>query len=158
MPIYMKIEGVKGGVQTVGFEDQIELTSLQWGVGRGISAYTGTARNPSSPSLSEITVTKVTDASSMSLVRNATFGDPIPLIEISMTRDKGGGDQEAYLIIKIESVLISGFSISSGGDFPSESVSLNYLKIAMDQNWRATDYSEGGNDEYKFDLQTMKPA
>jgi type VI secretion system secreted protein Hcp len=153
----MKIEGITGGVQTAGFEGQIELMSLQWGVGRAISGYTGSARNPSSPSLSEITISKVTDSASMALARNATFGDAIPTIEINLTRDKGGGDQEAYMTITLDSVLVSGFSISSGGDFPSESVSLNYLKMAIHETWRATDYAEGGSDDFKFDLTTMKP-
>jgi type VI secretion system secreted protein Hcp len=153
----MKIDGVKGLVQTTGYEDQISLESIQWGVGRGVSAFSGSAREVSSPSFSECTCTKVLDSASQALIRNATFGDPIPEIEISFVRDKGAGEVEAYLVTTLSNVLITSYSFShsSGGDVPMESFSLNYLKIQHKQSWRATDYGSGGEDESGYDLGKM---
>ncbi len=39
------------------------------------------------------------------------------------------GKLETYMAYKLTDVLISGYSISSGGDRPSESLSLNFTKI-----------------------------
>ena len=63
MAIYMNWDGVPGDVTTQGYEKWIELTSFQWGVGRGIgSAMSGQASRESSiPSVSEIVVTKRMD-------------------------------------------------------------------------------------------------
>jgi len=39
------------------------------------------------------------------------------------------GESVAYATLEIEDVIVSGFSLSSGGDFPSESLSLNFTKF-----------------------------
>ncbi len=55
----------------------------------------------------------------------------MPKVEIFFTKasgkDKAGND--VYLTITLEDVFFSGWSLSSGGDTPSESVSLNYAKV-----------------------------
>ena len=62
MPIYMNYSGIPGNVQTMsGPPDQwIEISSFQWGVGRGISNSTSSTsdREGSAPSVGEIVVTK----------------------------------------------------------------------------------------------------
>ena len=89
MPIFMQFSGITGDVQSVqGLHGEwIEIGSLQWGVGRAISSPTsGSAdREGSTPSVSEIVVTKATDPSSPSLWR-ATLGGPIGTISIVFTK------------------------------------------------------------------------
>lgn len=160
MPIFMKIDGVKGQVQVTGFEEQISLDSAQWGVGRGIGTFTGTAREVSSPSVSEIVCSKQMDSSSMAILRNATFGDPLPEVVISFVRDKGQGEVEAYVTYTLSNVLVSSYSVShsSGSEAPMESFALNFLIVKIDQTWRGGDYGAGGEDEFSFDLGKMAPA
>lgn len=70
MPIYLQYSGIKGE-KVSGLPGQwIEISSFQWGVGRGISSPTGGSadREGSTPSVSEITVTKPTDALSPHLL------------------------------------------------------------------------------------------
>jgi type VI secretion system secreted protein Hcp len=159
MPIYMKIEGVKGLVQTVGFEDQISLDSISWGTSRAVSSFTGSAREVSSPSFSEVSCMKTFDSSSQAIYRNAMFGDPIPEVVISFTRDKGAGEVEAYLVTTLENVLVTSYQLShGGGDVPQEAFSLNFTVIKNKQTWRGTDYGAGGEDESGYDLATMTTA
>ena len=40
---------------------------------------------------------------------------------------------EKYALYKLEEVMISGYSLSSGGDRPMESISLNFTKIDVEQ-------------------------
>ena len=65
MAIYIDWAGKKpkGNVTAEGFKDQIEVHSLQWGVGRAISMITGNAANreASQPSFSEFTISKSMD-------------------------------------------------------------------------------------------------
>src|SRR5688572_25351300 len=65
-PIYMKYDTIKGDVTAVGYKDWIEVNSIQWGVGRGISSPTGGGadREASAPNISEIVTTKLQDISS----------------------------------------------------------------------------------------------
>jgi type VI secretion system secreted protein Hcp len=74
--IYMNWDKVPGGVTTKGFEKWIELTSFQWGVGRGIGSAMGgaTGRESSIPSVSEIVVTKLMDSSSPGLWTDSVVG------------------------------------------------------------------------------------
>src|SRR3954470_24619216 len=78
MAIYMEYTGIKGDVTADKHEKWIELNSLQWGVGRGITSpqVGGSAdREGSSPSVSEITVTKTSDCASSNLLREALWGE-----------------------------------------------------------------------------------
>ena len=95
MGIYMKYGDLNGEATAEGYKDWIELTSLQWGVGRGISAGTGGAskRESSAPSVSEITVTKTMDAFSPLALKEAIGGEGVKvLIDLTRTSGPGGND------------------------------------------------------------------
>ena len=98
-----------------------ELSSFQWGVGRAISP-TGAA----APSLSEITVTKQFDDYSGPLLAASLRG--LPTKAVIYFYDAAGAQ---FLQFSLEGVQISGYSTSSGGDKPSESISLHFTKITM---------------------------
>ena len=131
MPIYMNYDSLalKGDVTEEGHVGWIELNSLQWGVGRGISSPTGASadRESSAPSVSEITVTKAQDASSVKVLDECLQGEgKTVLIDFAKT-DKG--KLEVFLTYTLTNCMISGYSISSGGDRPQESLSLNFTKV-----------------------------
>ena len=130
MAIYMKYGDLEGEVTTTGYEKWVELSSLQWGVGRGISSGGGggSKRESSAPSVSEVTVTKTLDAFSPLALKEAIGGDgALVLIDITRT-DKDGG-HHAFQKYMLYASMISGYSISSGGDRPSESLSVNFTKF-----------------------------
>ncbi|MCC6719741.1 MAG: type VI secretion system tube protein Hcp [Acetobacteraceae bacterium] len=140
MPIYMKYGDIKGDVTEAGHKDWIALHSFQWGVGRGISSPTGAAHNreASAPSISEVVVTKNQDVSSVQLLEEAYQGQGKD-VEIHFTRtmkDK----LDTYMQYKLTNTMVSGYSISSGGDRPTESISLNFTKV----EYKMTPQSEGG--------------
>jgi type VI secretion system secreted protein Hcp len=133
MAIYMKYNkgALKGEVTTDGFKDQIELGSVQFGSGRGIASARGTGANreASEPSLSEVTITKTWDpVSSSKLFEESVSGAMDRDVEITFT-STGAKKQEPFLIVKLSETGISGYSLSSGGEKPSESISLNFSKI-----------------------------
>jgi type VI secretion system secreted protein Hcp len=129
MPIYMKYDGIDGDVTAEGHEKWIELGSFQWGVGRGISSPTGASadRESSAPSISEIVVTKNQDIASVKLLDEAYHGEGKKVQIDFVKTDKG--KLETYMYYKLEDTMLSGYSISSGGDRPTESLSLNFTKI-----------------------------
>ncbi|MBL0898781.1 MAG: type VI secretion system tube protein Hcp [Gemmatimonadaceae bacterium] len=134
MAIYLKFDKeIKGEVTAEGFEGQVEVGSLQWGVGIGVSSPTGSAnREASIPSFSEVVVTKSTDIASTPLFKETCGRENFKTVTISFTTTAKGNSNLVFLEIKLENVIISGYSMSSGGDGrPSESLSLNYTKITM---------------------------
>ena len=130
MPIYVKYAALNGDVTESTHSQWIEVNSFQWGVGRGISSPTGGSqdREASAPSVSEIVVTKPTDIASIKLLDESLQGEGEDVtIDFCMT-DKG--ELNVYLSYALANTMISGYSLSSGGDRPLESVSLSFTKIA----------------------------
>ena len=129
MAIYMKFGKVDGPVMTDGFVKWIELNSFQFGVHRSVSSGGGgKTRESSAPNISEIIVTKNLDISSSKLYQDAVAGTFDTKVEIKLTtttKDK----VETFLTYEFENCGVSSYSMSSGGDRPTESMSLNFLKV-----------------------------
>jgi type VI secretion system secreted protein Hcp len=138
MPIYMKYDKIVGDATEEGHKEWIALQSFQFGVGRGISSPTGAARNreSSAPSVSEITVTKEQDTSTVALLTEAYQGHGKD-VTIDFTSTEAG-KLRTYMSFKLTHTMVSGFSMSSGGSRPSESLSLNFTKIET----KTTEYKE----------------
>lgn len=142
MAIFMKIDSIKGSSTDANFKDQIELNSFQWGAGVGVSSARGGDRTTSEPSVSEITTTKSTDKSSELLFKALLKGDPVGKATISFVA-ASKGEAVAYATLELEDVIVSGFSMSSGGDWPSESISLNFTKF--DWSFTGRDKEQAGS-------------
>jgi len=143
MSIYFKIEGIEGKVTAKGHEQWIDIDSLQWGVGRAISSAVGTSadREASKPSISEVSLTKLMDASSPMIFTESCVGKAKKM-EIHLCTV--GTDQiETYMEYVLEDCMVSGYSVSSGGDRPSESLSLSFTKMEM----KFIPYNDAGKPE-----------
>ncbi len=131
MSIFVKIDGIDGDATETKHQKWIEVQSLQFGFGRGISTPQGAAahRETSSPSVSEVTITKNMDASSSKLFTSSLTEVQGKDVKIDMCRTGGKDGLIVYSTYTLTNTLISGYSVSSGGDRPSESVSLNFTKM-----------------------------
>lgn len=156
MPIYMKYGAVKGDATEEGHKDWIEIGSFQWGVGRAISTPTGGAKNreSSAPSISEITVTKGHDIATVPLVQELYQGHGKDCDIDFVATDKG--KLRIYMSIKLTNTMVSGYSFNSGGDRPSESVSLNFTKIEMKTKSHDTANAAGANQAVTYDVGAAK--
>jgi type VI secretion system secreted protein Hcp len=130
MAIYMNWDGVPGDVTTSGFEKWIELNSFQWGIGRGIGSAMGgqASRESSIPSVSEVVVTKQMDSSSPGLWTDSVAGQLNTTVKIAFTTTSKGATEQ-FLLYELTNTGLSGYSLSSGGDMPTESLSLNFTKV-----------------------------
>jgi type VI secretion system Hcp family effector len=127
--IFLKIDSIPGDSIIPGHENEIEINSLQFGVARPIGTPVGDGLlHGSTPSASEVLVTKMMDTSSPKLFAESLVGKSHDKVEIFLTKIQ---DRELITFAQytLEDVIISGYSVSSGGDTPAESISLNYLKI-----------------------------
>lgn len=123
---------IKGEAQVAGHENWINVDSFQLGVGRAISqAGGGGDRDTSNPSFSEATFSRGTDKASPELFMQAVCGKSLGVAHIHFLQT-GGADkkEQVYLKYELSDAIVSSYSISSGGDRPSESFSLNFTKIS----------------------------
>jgi type VI secretion system secreted protein Hcp len=130
MAIFLKYGSLKGEVTQETHKEWIEVNSLQWGVGRGIGSGVGggSLRESSAPSVSEVTVTKVMDIASPLLLKESLGGKAVE-VKLEITQTDDSGKHVSFQKYILTNTLISGYSISSGGDRPSESLSFNFTKF-----------------------------
>ncbi|HXP06380.1 MAG TPA: type VI secretion system tube protein Hcp [Stellaceae bacterium] len=130
MAIYMKYGSIPGSVTTSGFEKWTELTSFQWGVRRGVGSptSTGLSREATEPTLSEVVVTKEMDVSAPKMFLEGVAGllNNTVLIKFTTTTKN---TVVTFLTYELDNTCVSSYSISSGGDLPMESITLNFTKI-----------------------------
>ena len=118
--IFLELDGIPGESNAEGFKNQIELGSFQFGVGR---------LKDKAPSFSDISVTKQLDKASPELMLRTANGAIIPSARVRFTSSSDTGT--TYLRYCFTGVRVTGFSQSSGGDRPSESVTLSYGTVVQ---------------------------
>ena len=126
-PIYMNwnSQQIPGDVTALGFAGDIELLSAQWGVGKGVTSANGTSGS-GNVAISDLAITKILDKSSPKLLDQVISGAPAPEVDIFFVAPNA---TQPYLEVVLNNVLISGYSMNSGGDRPTESLTLNFTKV-----------------------------
>ncbi len=140
MAIYLSC-GKQAGLEGIATDALVkdkgasECNSFQFGVGLGVSISKGGVEK-SSASLSEITLSKNFDSMSPALFINCCLGTTINKVEIDFSGTAGDAAKGSviYLTYELTNAIITGHSISSGGDKPSESISFAYETIVMTYN------------------------
>jgi type VI secretion system secreted protein Hcp len=123
----MKFGDIKGESTEDRHKDWIELSSYQWGVGRGNAGPTGSAveREGRPPSVSEIVITKPTDASSPALRALSVRGGVRRDVIIEETDPRG----RVLIRYVLKDAMISSYSLSGGGARPMERLTLTVSRV-----------------------------
>lgn len=142
---YLKIGDIKGESMDAEHSGDIEVLSWSFGASQGgmmmgRPSMMG-SQQPPPPGPGAMTITKSYDKASPKLLEACARGQHIPKAVLSVR--KTGGGQQQYLTYELENVMISGYSMSSGGDRPTESLSLNYTKIQFKNDSPATGQAPG---------------
>jgi type VI secretion system secreted protein Hcp len=120
---------IKGDSEYTDHVDMIKFDSVQWGVGRAVSGG-GNDRKFSDPSFSEITLSKLMDKSSVDLfISAASLKTPHPAM-ISWC-DIDDEAVQVYHQIELGNAVITSYSSQSGGDTPSDSITLNFTTMKV---------------------------
>jgi len=131
MAIYLKMDGIDGDTTHDQHKKWVTVESIHWNVGRRMNTPAGTTTNreASEPSVSEVVIAKQADASTPKLFGEACTGKDGKKVVIDFVTTGSPGD--TYLQCTLSDTLISSYSVSSGGDRPSESIGLNFTKMEM---------------------------
>ena len=104
--------------------------------------------------MSEITITKAQDTATIKLI-DASFQGEGKTVNIDFCKtDKG--KLEVYLTYTLTNTMISGYSISSGGDRPSESLSLNFTKVEVKMNQNDATGAGADSSNVTYDMSKAK--
>jgi type VI secretion system secreted protein Hcp len=131
---------IKGDSTYPDHKDWIQVSSAQIGVGRGISSTSGGAdRETSTPSFSEVTMSKNADVASVDLFVESAGGKD-PKKALVHFCNVSGKSIDVYMVWELENALISSWSVSSGGERPTESFAVNFTQIKVSY----TRFEQGG--------------
>lgn len=128
---YLQIEGILGEALDSNHKDWIELTDFHYGVLQSVSSTASSAGGATAGAAScpDLYLAKYLDRASPKLFEACASGQHFKNMVIHVNR--AGGDQQKYMEIKLEEVIISSLNANRGSDFPTESVTLNYGHIAI---------------------------
>ncbi len=156
MAIYLKMDGIDGDATHEDHKKWITVESLQWGVGRAIATPVGSTKNreASEPSVAELTIAKQMDTASVYLFQEACTGQTGKEVKVHLVST--GSPGQTYLEYTLTDTLVSGYSVSSGGDRPSESISLNFNKVEMKYIPLESNNESGSPVTKGYDLVTTK--
>jgi type VI secretion system secreted protein Hcp len=158
MAIYMKLDKIKGGVETGSFKDTMELTHFSAGCSRALSQPTGSQQNRGKAAIEVdmVNVSKTWDGhSSAKLFESLAKGD----MDIEATISFTNADKQTYLEVELTKVALAKYSISGAGgpdmDVPHEDLTLSFTAIkwtpyTIDSTNKA---NKGGM--VKYDLTTV---
>jgi type VI protein secretion system component Hcp len=144
MPIVMKYPATAGGAQiqgNVSLDDDhkgwILINTLQFGGGNPITFQEGTTnRTPGTYiAFSDISLHRAVDVASWGLVQELFTGKAQD-VQIDFI-----GQWGSWLTLMLHGCLVSGYSMG-GGEAPTESLTLNFLKVDYQENGLTPDNQE----------------
>ena len=126
---------IKGECTTSGYEGWINVDNVAFGVGRSIQSVSegSDKRDVSTPTISEVAISRSTDLASPEFFFQACGGQTLELATINIVQVENN-EPKVHVAIELTDPIVSGYSISTGGDNPSESVTLNFTKISFQYN------------------------
>jgi type VI secretion system secreted protein Hcp len=157
---FLKLGDIKGESQDDKHKGEIEVMSFSFGVAQpGASAGVGTGGGIGKAQFHEFEFTKRIDSASAKLMLACASGQHFP--DVTLTCRRAGGTQAEFLKIKMEQVLVSGYSIGGGetslkDTLPVDTVQINYAKISYTYMAQNADGTQGANTMTGWDLLANK--
>jgi type VI secretion system secreted protein Hcp len=154
--IFAKLGDIKGESQDSKHKDEIEILSYSWGVSNAGSMGHGSGGGEGKASFHDISFVHHLDKSSPVLMNHCATG--VHLKEATITCRKSGKEQYEYLVVKMNDVIITSVNAggSDGGGTPTESVSINFAKVALEYKPQKADGSLDAGVFFKYDLKANK--
>jgi type VI secretion system secreted protein Hcp len=153
--IFLKLGDFKGESQDTKHKDEIELLSWSWGVSQTGSMQYGSGGGTGKATFNDFSITHYVDKASPVLMKACATGEHIK--EATITARKAGKGQQEFLIFKFADIVITGVHPSgSGGDGPTESVTLQATKYDVEYKPQKPDGSLDAGVKFGYDVKASK--
>jgi len=155
----LEIDGIKGESSDSKFKDAIEVQSFGWGVTNTGSHASGGGGGSGKASFADLSFTSSVNKASPLLMLACATGQHIKKAVLHIR--KQGGDQQEYITITLEDLLVSSYQSGDapGGDVVVvDSFSLNFAKIKYEYKPQKPDGSLDSAVTAGYDLKANKKA
>ena len=155
---FIKFDGIKGESTDAKHKDEIDVEAWSWGESNvGGAGHAGGGAAAGKVSMQDFHFTMRFNKASISLMKACATGQHIK--EATLSARKAGKEQQEYLTIKFNDVLVSSYQTggSEGGDnVPTDQVSFNFVKIDVEYKPQKADGSLEAGLHFKYDIKANK--
>jgi type VI secretion system secreted protein Hcp len=151
---FLKIEGIPGESQDNTHKDEIQPMSWSWSETQRGSFSAGGGGGTGKVEMQDFSFTMSVNKASPKLMLACAQGTHIP--SALLTCRKAGKEQQEYIKIKFIDLLVSSFQTGGSGDFPVDSITLNFAKIEYEYYPQKKDGTLDSKVPVWYDLKTMK--
>ncbi|SHH10136.1 type VI secretion system tube protein Hcp [Massilia sp. CF038] len=157
--IILDLPGIKGECLLKGFEDKIECLSFSHAVAMQLTSDpSNRERTSGKPNVQDMTISKYMDQASPVLNQTCCEGKKIGDATVTIGRNENGAVMP-LMIYKLRDAMVSSISAaSSGGDKPSETMTLNFTGIQWDYTSQNPDSTKQGVAPGIWDMKTNTAA
>ena len=153
--IFAKIGDIKGESLDSKHKDEIEVLSFSWGVTNTGAKGFGGGGGEGKATFHDLSFVHNIDKASPVLMQACATGTHVK--EATITHRKAGKDQQDYLIVKMNDIIITGVTDGdASGQAGSETVSLAFLKIDLEYKPQKADGSLDTGIHFTYDLKANK--
>lgn len=154
--IFAKLGDIKGESNDAKHKDEVEVLSFSWGVtNAGSAGPGGPGGGAARATFRDLSIVHTIDRASPGLLKACATGMHLP--GATITQRKAGKDQQEYLVIKMNDVIITGVADGSATGQPSsETVTLAFSKIDLEYRPQKPDGTLDAGVHFKYDLKANK--
>ena len=155
---YLKIEGVTGESESVGFENQMQIQSWSFGASNAGSSTLGTGLGTGKVSLQDFHFVIENGKASVQLFLACCKGDHKKEAVLSCRKTGGSGEPYTYYKVTFNDLVISSFQTggSAGGGLPIEQCSFNFTKITHEYFQQKADGSVSLTNTVNYDTKKVQ--
>jgi type VI secretion system secreted protein Hcp len=137
---FLQLNGIEGESTDTKHKAWIEISDCSMEILQSVSTTASSVGGASAEKadFSTLRFTKLMDKSSPQLALACAKGTHFDTVHVEFCR--AGSEKVTFMAIKLTDCLISGVAMNAGGDFPTETVHLDYGGI----NWTYTQQSRKG--------------
>jgi type VI secretion system secreted protein Hcp len=107
----------------------IEVDSWSWGASNQSTIGSGAGAGSGKVSMSSFNIMKRVDSTSPALFLACSQGTHFTTVTLTVSPPSSGTTPGDGFQVVLSNAFVSKYSVSSGGDYPTESVTLNFTKI-----------------------------
>jgi type VI secretion system secreted protein Hcp len=133
------------------YKDKLVLFSVQWSAMHPlVDAPSNKQRSSGDPHLSEISCTKAWDLATCDIIKTCLIGDALDKATLYFFRMQDS-EPKPYITITLMEPMIGNYSVSSGGEVPTETFTLNFTAIQIDYVQQGTAAADAGTATMSWD-------
>lgn len=155
---FLKLDGIEGESLDSKHKNEIQLLSWNWGETNAGRHGGGGGGGAGKVSMQDFNFTMHTNKASPKLFLACATGDHIK--SATLVCRKAGKEQQEYLKIKFEDLLISSYQTGGqggeGGTTPMDQISVNFAKIEINYAAQNADGKLAAPVVHKYDVQQNK--